>query len=74
MDDGIIEVKRKPIKCPICGFKPVGTILYGMPMMDDELEKEIESGTTIIGGCCVLIQVGVPQTKWECKKCGTQFK
>ncbi len=64
-----IEVKRKPIKCPICGFKPVGTILSGLPAFDEKMEKDIECGKIIIGGCLVTDN----QPQWACKACGTEF-
>ena len=62
-------VKRKPIKCPVCGFKPVATILYGYPCFSPELQKEIEEGKTTLGGC----DTSPGQPRWECTNCGTKF-
>lgn len=65
-----IVVKRKPIKCPYCGFRPVGTILRGLPAFDEEMEKDIDSGKIIIGGCVVTLN----QPQWACKNCGAEFR
>lgn len=64
-----IIVKRKPVKCPICGFKPVATILYGFPAFSPELDEEIKAGKTTLGGCSIYFR----QPRWECSKCGTLF-
>ena len=65
-----ISVKEKPEVCPNCGFTPVGTILYGMPVLTEKLVKEMAEGTTVLGGCC--IHPG--QVEWACKNCGCEFK
>ncbi|MDO6804265.1 hypothetical protein Q4595_17595, partial [Wenyingzhuangia sp. 1_MG-2023] len=50
MDNRIIR-SRKPRKCPTCGFTPVGAILYGFPMYDEQMQADIHAGKVIIGGC-----------------------
>lgn len=70
MSNIIIEVKRKPIKWSNCGFRQVGTILRGLPIYDKEVQSEIESGKTILGGCFVTMN----QPQWACKSCGTEFR
>jgi DNA-directed RNA polymerase subunit RPC12/RpoP len=62
-------VKRKPIKCPVCGFKPVAEILYGMPVFSQELEEEMKAGKVTLGGC----DISPGQPSWECSRCGTLF-
>ncbi len=64
-----IERTRRPTKCPTCGFKPMGDILYGMPAWSEEFQKEVDSGRLIVGGCCVTDD----DPKWECKSCGQQI-
>lgn len=41
------------VRCPRCGSTDTVPILYGMPAMDEGLEKKIESGKIRLGGCCV---------------------
>ncbi len=52
-------------KCPKCGSNSVARILYGYPIPSEELEKELEEGRIIMGGCCI------PEfpTKWFCNQC-----
>lgn len=40
-------------KCPRCGSKNVAEILYGMPAYDDELQKKLDEGKIVLGGCCI---------------------
>lgn len=60
---------RKPLKCPQCGHRPVGTILYGLPDFSEELQAELRDGRTVLGGCCVEPE---HDSTWECSKCGWQ--
>jgi len=46
-------LKRKPKKCPKCGFSPVASILYGMPAYDEELERKLEDKPLVLGGCVI---------------------
>ena len=65
----IIEVKRKPRKCPVCGGK-VANIIYGEPNLRFETMKEVEEGKIVFGDCCKFI--GGPE--YRCIKCGQDFK
>jgi len=62
-------LKRKPRKCPKCGFSPVASILYGMPAYDEELERKLEDKSLVLGGCVV----GHEDPKWQCTGCGKEF-
>lgn len=58
---------RKPIKCPHCGANPIARILYGMPNMSDELERDIYERKVFLGGCCEEIS----DPAWRCVHCNT---
>ena len=60
---------RKPIKCPKCGERPVANILYGLAVMSDELQNDIDLGKTVIGGCVIWED----SPKWHCVNCNTDF-
>ena len=62
-------LKRKPRKCPKCGFSPVASILYGMPAYDEELERRLENKSLVLGGCVV----GYEDPKWQCTNCDSEF-
>lgn len=64
-----IERKRRPVKCPQCGHRPVAEILYGMPTMDADLENEIKEGRITIGGCGLTFD----DPEWECTQCGLKI-
>lgn len=40
-------------RCPRCGSKNVAEILYGMPAYDEELQKKLDKGMIVLGGCCI---------------------
>lgn len=56
-------------KCPKCGSKNVGRIMYGMPLFSDELMQKINSGKIILGGCCISNMA----PKHHCNDCGERF-
>lgn len=68
-EDKRMERSRKPIKCPSCGKAPVARILYGMPILDEELQQNLDEGRTVIGGCCMSLDDPI----WECSYCGQQI-
>ena len=61
--------KRKPRKCPKCGFSPVASILYGTPAFDEELERKLNDKSLALGGCLV----GIDDPKWKCTSCDPEF-
>lgn len=62
------ESSRKPRKCPACGSKRVASIMYGYPILSEELEKQLEAGEITLGGCCISSD----DPKWECVDCDVQ--
>lgn len=61
-----IERTRRPPKCPACGGKPVAAISYGMPIPSDKLDRALESGRIVLGGCCISDD----DPAWQCTVCG----
>jgi DNA-directed RNA polymerase subunit RPC12/RpoP len=61
---------RKPRKCSNCGSKRIANILYGMPGFSDELQRDIELGKIILGGCLI----GEDDPDWQCADCGRSFQ
>jgi DNA-directed RNA polymerase subunit RPC12/RpoP len=56
------------IICPYCKSENVATILYGMPdLSNKELLEEIENGKTLLGGCCIDINLPLYHCN-DCKK------
>ena len=46
-----VERAHKPAKCPSCGAAPLASILYGLPMFDDDLEQAMAERRIALGGC-----------------------
>lgn len=59
------ESQRKPRKCPACNSSRIANILYGMPEQSPKLERDIEAGRIILGGCCISDDDPV----WQCADC-----
>lgn len=64
-----IERSRKPRKCPSCGHSPLASILFGYVVFDDGLQKKLEEGRIVLGGCCVSDD----DPRWECMNCGLKI-
>ncbi len=56
-------------KCSKCDSEKIARIIYGMQMYSEKLEKQLERGTVVIGGCCVTNN----DPNYECIDCGMQF-
>jgi hypothetical protein len=69
--DEKIHFSKKPRKCPKCGFSPMATILYGMPVFSDKLKSDLDSGKISLGGCCVHdpFNPEMADPVWECTHC-----
>jgi len=51
--------------CPRCQSDRVVYILYGEPILDEDLKRSIDSGKVELGGC----EVTRDSKRWECRKC-----
>ena len=51
--------------CPECKSDHVVYILYGEPILDDDLKRAIESGKVELGGCMITPE----SQRWECREC-----
>lgn len=61
-------IPYKP-SCPYCGSQNISYILYGMPVHDEELERQIERNEVVIGGC-VITELS---EQWFCQDCKESF-
>jgi hypothetical protein len=56
---------ESPDQCPKCGSKKVARILYGFPVLSEELERKLDAGKIVLGGCTLF---GDDPT-WQCVDC-----
>ncbi|MBE5742518.1 MAG: hypothetical protein E7360_04250 [Clostridiales bacterium] len=57
------------LKCPYCGKSKLSKLLFGMPIMSDELQKDIEEGKVKLAGCIV----GEDNPRYYCRWCKKEF-
>ena len=52
----MIKMKRyyAKLKCPKCESDNIARYQYGMPVMDPDMERDIEKGKVVLGGCCIM--------------------
>jgi hypothetical protein len=55
----------EPVSCPRCQSDRVVYILYGEPILDDDLKLAIKQGKVELAGCIVTSE----SKRWECRKC-----
>ena len=51
----VVKNKKAQIKCPYCGSTNTGRYLYGFPCFSENLQKKMDSGKIILGGCKVTL-------------------
>ena len=56
---------KQPDGCPKCGSKKVASILYGLPMFDEEPKRRINAVEIVLGGCCI----SGDDPLWYCNAC-----
>lgn len=62
--------KYTKIICPFCTSQNIAKILYGLPdLSSKELQKELDSGKTVLGGC--LVDDNFPL--YHCNDCGRDW-
>lgn len=68
-NENVIRVYSKPAQCPKCGSERIAYYQYGDPRFTEKLQKEIEVGKIVLGGCCI----GIDDPFCVCTKCKTDF-
>ena len=63
------KTRTTPEACPKCGSAKVAAILYGLPIFDNRLERQLEEGKVVLGGCCVTGN----DPQWMCQDCKHGF-
>jgi hypothetical protein len=56
---------EQPAHCPRCNSGRVAAILYGLPDFGDELDRRLEAGEIVLGGCVVHRD----DPAWHCRDC-----
>ncbi|GAA4126505.1 hypothetical protein [Actinomadura keratinilytica] len=64
MDGKRAEEERPP--CPHCGGR-LAPIRYGLPDFSEELERALDAGEIVLGGCELASE------RWGCPQCGGRY-
>lgn len=60
---------NEPVLCPRCNSDRVVYVLYGEPIMDENLKRALDGLKVELGGCIIT-----PDSKrWECRNCGYRW-
>ncbi len=65
------DTEDTEVVCPYCGSRNIANIMYGMPVFDAELRRELDEGTVALGGC--VIEIDRPMPTHHCNDCGEEF-
>lgn len=74
----IVRNKKAQIKCPHCGSTDTARYLYGYPAFNEEMQKKLDEGKMVLGGCCIDVvhvndqRVTIMPTR-RCNKCKKDF-
>lgn len=56
---------ERPAACPACGSARVAELRYGLPQFTPELERDLDAGCVVRGGCVVFDD----SCQWRCLEC-----
>lgn len=69
-DDEDMNSERAQVICPRCGSRNIAKILRGMPAFTTELQRELDEGKVVLGGC--VFEFG-PILHYHCNDCDEEF-
>ena len=49
----VVRNKKAQIKCPRCGSQNTARYIYGYPAFSEEMQKILDEGKWVLGGCCI---------------------
>ena len=61
-----VTASRKPRRCRACGSRTIASILFGMPAPSADLQRDLDAGVVVLGGCMVTED----DPAWRCAACG----
>ncbi|MCU0239495.1 MAG: hypothetical protein MUC29_08640 [Pyrinomonadaceae bacterium] len=57
------------VKCPKCKSENIAKIIYGLFDLDEKLQKKIENGEVVLGGCEMFFDNPI----YRCNHCYKEF-
>ncbi len=65
----LFEDQSAKLSCPQCKSTNIAKILHGLPVMSPELQKDLDDGKVVLGGCTVFENM----PHHHCNDCDTDF-
>ncbi|PAU66803.1 hypothetical protein [Bifidobacterium criceti] len=65
------DTEDTEVICPRCGSRNIANIMYGMPVSDAELQRELDEGKVVLGGC--EVEGIYPLPRYQCNDCEEEF-
>ena len=70
-DNEEMATEYTQVVCPYCGSRNIARIFRGMPAFTEELQRELDEGKVVLGGCGVE---GIyPLPRYHCNDCEEEF-
>ena len=70
-DKNVENTEEAEVVCPYCGSRNIARILSGMPAFTEELQRELDEGKVILGGC--EVEGIYPLPRYQCNDCEEEF-
>ena len=76
--DRFEDIVRADEKCPFCGSMNTALYIYGYPLFDEKMQKKLDEGKWILGGCFIDLkevdgQMINTRPARKCNDCGKDF-
>lgn len=74
----VVHNRKAQIKCPHCGSRNTARYIYGYPMFNEKMQKNLEAGKWVLGGCGIsIVEINGKQVETmparKCNECKKDF-
>ncbi len=70
-DKDVENTEDAEVVCPRCGSRNIARIFRGMPSFTVELQRELDEGKVVLGGC--EVEGIYPLSRYQCNDCEEEF-
>ena len=70
-DNEEMAIERTQVVCSYCGSRNIARIFRGMPAFTEELQRELDEGKVVLGGC--EVEGIYPLPRYQCNDCEEEF-
>jgi hypothetical protein len=70
-DNDVENTEDAEVVCPYCGSRNIARIFRGTPTFTEELQRELDEGKVVLGGC--EVEGIYPLPRYQCNDCEEEF-